>query len=210
MNMRMTRRGAGILIALMLIAVPAAAAVMTQNFVSASVELNGACFTMEEGADAQSTTGWVSFATDVVSTGSVDLVQEVISIRGNGGNRMIYSDVAILENLCPTSVTVQFLPATDPGGFTAFDPPSSDNVWDDFTISFYLANTQTPGDVLTSSDWDEVLTVAGGNPTTPDTTSIPTGSTRRMAVVIDTDSSITSAVPSTVATLRWTAQIIHP
>ena len=34
MNMRMTRRGAGILIALMLIAVPAAAAVMTQSFVT--------------------------------------------------------------------------------------------------------------------------------------------------------------------------------
>jgi len=209
MNMRMTRRGAGILIALMLIAVPAAAAVMTQNFVSASVELNGPCFTMTAGADAGSPTLWVDFQADVVNTGSVDLAQEVVTITGHGGNRMIYSDVASLNNACGDGVTVQYTPASDPSGAAAFQPAAGDPIWNDFAVTFYIANTLTPGDVLTSGDWDVVLAVDGGVATTPNTALIPNGSSRTMAVVIDTDSSVTTLLPS-AAILRWTAQIIHP
>ena len=98
MNMRMTRRGAGILIALMLVAVPAAAAVVTQNFETATVEINGPCFLVEEGSDTLSATGFVDFTSATVSTGSVDLSQESITVTGNGGNRMIYSEVAIYNN----------------------------------------------------------------------------------------------------------------
>ncbi len=209
MKMRMTRRGAGILIALMLIAVPAAAAVMTQNFVSATIELNGKCFTMTDGADASSPTGWVTFTPNVVNTGSVDLAQEVITVNGFGGNRMIYSDVALLENNCAQTATVDFISAGDPGGAAAFEPALGDAVWDDFTIRIFLANTQTPDNNVFGADWVEALSVDGGVASDGGSVAIPNGSDRRLAVVIDTDDAVDTFLPD-AATLRWTAQILFP
>ncbi len=209
MNMRMTRRGAGILIALMLIAVPAAAAVMTQNFQSATIEINGPCFTVRAGGDASSVTGFVDFTSDTVASGTVDLLQESLTIYGHAGNRAVYSEVAEFDNGCLAGATVEFLPATDPGGAAAFVPALTDPIWDEVNVSFYLANTATPGDVLTSGDWDELLSVDAGVATTPEAGSVPIGGVRALAVVVDTDSGVTLPV-ATPPTLRWTAQIVYP
>ena len=180
MNMRMTRRGAGILIALMLIAVPAAAAVMTQNFQSATIDINGPCFDVTAGNDASSPTNFVQFATATVSTGSIDLRQESLTVAGHVGNRAIYSEVARFANGCGADASVEFFPINDPSGTPAFVPDLTDPVWDDFTISFYLAN----GIVVD-------------------------GATRALAVVIDSDANTTLPI-ATDPVLRWTAQILYP
>ena len=209
MNMRMARRGAGILIALMLIAVPAAAAVMTQNFQSATIDINGPCFDVTAGDDASSPTNFVQFATATVSTGSIDLRQESLTVAGHVGNRAIYSEVARFANGCGADASVEFFPINDPSGTPAFVPDLTDPVWDDFTISFYLANTGSPGDVLTSGDWDELLRVEAGLATTPDTGIVVDGATRALAVVIDSDANTTLPI-ATDPVLRWTAQILYP
>jgi hypothetical protein len=195
------------LIALMLIAVPAAAAVMTQNFQSATIEINGPCFTVTAGDDTLSATGFVAFASSNVTSGTVDLFQESLTVTGHAGNRAVYSEIAVFDNGCLADAFVDFIPATDPGGAAAFVPALTDPIWDEFNITFYLANTATPGDVLTSGDWDEVLSVDAGAVTTPDTASVPQGGIRYLAVVIDTDSAATA--PPTAPTLRWTAQVSY-
>ena len=197
------------LIALMLIAVPAAAAVMTQNFQSATIEINGPCFTVTAGNDASNATDFVDFTSATVTSGTVDLLQESLTVTGHAGNRAVYSEVAIFDNGCLTGATVDFIPATDPGGAAAFVPALTDPIWDEFNISFYLANTATPGDVLTSGDWDEVLSVTAGVVTTPETAAVPSGGIRNLAVVIDTDSGVTLPA-ATSPTLRWTAQVEYP
>ena len=194
------------LIALMLIAVPAAAAVMTQNFQSATIEINDSCFTVTAGSDATNPTGFVAFSSGTVPSGTVDLYQESLTVTGHAGNRAIYSEVAWFDNGCGTLATVDFIPATDPGGAAAFVPDLTDPIWDEFNISFYLANSATPDPDVFSADWDEVLTVDAGVATTPDTGSVPNGGIRALAVVIDTDSGVTLPVAVT-PTLRWTAQV---
>ena len=57
----MTRRTAVVLVVLMMIAVPATAAVITQNFMRADVNLSAACFTKTAGADALGGSDFVTF-----------------------------------------------------------------------------------------------------------------------------------------------------
>ena len=121
----MTRRWAGILIAMMMIAVPASAAVITQNFMRADVSVNAACFTKTAGADASSGSGFLTFnggATITDPTGTVDLIQETMSMQGFAGDRLIYTDAVRFNNDCPDAIAVTFVSENDPADGRAIDP----------------------------------------------------------------------------------------
>lgn len=209
----MTRRWAGILIAMMMIAVPASAAVITQNFMRADVTVDGACFTKTAGADAASTSGFLVFndgATIQDPSGTVQLFQETMSVRGFAGDRLIYTSAALFNNNCPTDIDVTFVSENDPANGLAVDPEVVAGVfWDDVDITLYLANTGTPtGLPGTSGDWQPMLRILGGSVTDQiGSVTIPDGSTRPMAVVVDTDDGVDATA---TGTLRWTAQATHP
>lgn len=209
----MTRRWAGILIAMMMIAVPASAAVITQNFMRADVSVNAACFTKTAGADASSGSGFLTFnggATITDPTGTVDLIQETMAVQGFAGDRLIYTDAAQFNNDCPDDIAVTFVSENDPANGLALDPAFvSGDFWTDVDISLYMAAVAAPtGTPGVSGDWQLMMRVVGGTVTDQiAAVTIPDGSTRSMAVVVDTDDGV-SAVDS--GTLRWTAQATHP
>lgn len=208
-----TRRWAGILIAMMMIAVPAAAAVITQNFMRSDVSVNAACFTKTAGGDVSGSSGFITFnggATINDPSGTVDLIQETMTVQGFAGDRLLYTDAVDFNNTCAGSVAVTFLSENDPAGGLAVDPAfEAGGFWADVDITLYLANTATPsGNPGTSGDWALMMRVAGGTVTDQiASVSIPAGATRSMAVVIDTDDGVTV---TDTGTLRWTAQATHP
>jgi hypothetical protein len=218
MNMRMTRRGAGILIALMLIAVPAAAAVMTQSFVTATATLDDTCFDLVAGNDVNFT-DLVTFdpsGTIVATDGSAELVQAAVGIKGQVGDRMVYSDVARFTNNCG-SVVLELLSTSDPEGGNELEPAvGPGSIWESVDIRVYV---QDAGSVATTSnpldnpaDWEELLTVINGSVTESGSVLMPNASERRLAFVVDTDSSY---VPDLVTpannqlTWRWTAKATY-
>jgi hypothetical protein len=209
----MTRRWAGILIAMMMIAVPAAAAVITQNFMRADVSVNAACFTKTAGGDVASASGFITFnggATIKDLSGTVDLIQETMTVQGFAGDRLLYTDAVDFNNTCTGAVAVSFVSENDPSGGLAVDPAFvGGGFWTDVDITLYMANVATPsGNPGTSGDWALMMRVAGGTVTDQiASVSIPSGATRSMAVVVDTDDGVTL---TTTGTLRWTAQATHP
>lgn len=209
----MTRRWAGILVAMMMIAVPASAAVITQNFMRADVSVNAACFTKTAGADASSGSGFLTFnggATITDPTGTVDLIQETMAVQGFAGDRLIYTDAARFNNDCPDDIAVTFVSENDPANGLALDPAFvAGDFWTDVDISLYMAAVAVPsGTPGVSGDWQLMMRVVGGTVTDQiASVSIPDGSSRSMAVVVDTDDGV-AAVDS--GTLRWTAQATHP
>jgi hypothetical protein len=213
MKMRMTRRGAGLLIALMLIAIPAAAAVMTQNFMRADITLNDACFVKEAGSDAAGASGFVSFdgsQTIVASGGTVDLLQEEVSVSGFAGDRLIYTDTARFVNNCTSSVSLRLISASDPAAGPAVDPAVvAGSIWESMDVYVYVATAATPaGDPsATNPDWAlQFSVVAGVVSPQVNAVTIPNAGSRRLAFVIDTDSAWTGAESGT---LRWTATATH-
>jgi hypothetical protein len=212
----MTRRWAGILIAMMMIAVPASAAVITQNFMRADVSVNAACFTKIAGNDVSSGSGFITFnggATISDPSGTVDLIQETMSVQGFAGDRLLYTDAVRFNNDCPDDIAVTFVSENDPSGATtglAIDPAfAPGTIWVDIDITLYMATVAAPtGTPGTSSDWQVMMRVAGGTATDQiSTVNIPAGGSRAMAVVIDTDDGVTTTA---TGTLRWTSQATHP
>jgi hypothetical protein len=209
----MTRRWAGILVAMMMIAVPASAAVITQNFMRADVSVNAACFTKTAGADASSGSGFLTFnggATIQDPSGTVDLIQETMSVQGFAGDRLIYSDAVHFNNNCPDGVAVTLVSENDPAGGLAVDPAYvSGGFWDDIDVSIYMATVGTPtGTPGSSGDWQLMMSVSQGSVSDQlASVNIPAGATRQMAVVLDTDDGVTIV---DTGTLRWTAQATHP
>lgn len=209
----MTRRWAGILVAMMMIAVPAAAAVITQNFMRADVSVDAACFTKTAGGDVASVSGFITFnggATINDPSGTVDLIQETMTVSGFAGDRLLYTDAVDFNNNCGGDIAVSFVSENDPANGLAVDPAFvAGGFWADVDIALYMANTATPtGNPGTSGDWTLMMRVAGGTVTDQiATVTIPAGATRSMGVVIDTDDGVTV---TDTGTLRWTAQATHP
>ena len=209
----MTRRWAGILIAMMMIAVPASAAVITQNFMRADVTVDGACFTKTAGADDASTSGFLTFnggATIQDTSGTVQLIQETMAVRGFAGDRLIYTSAVLFNNDCPTEIEVTFVSQNDPADGLAVDPAVVTGLfWDDVDITLYLAANGSPSGIPgESGDWQAMMSILGGTVTDQigSVTILPSTS-RRMAVVVDTDDGVDT---SALGTLRWTAQATHP
>jgi hypothetical protein len=212
----MTRRWAGILIAMMMIAVPAAASVITQNFMKADVAIDAACFIKDPGSDHNTPSSPDDFfvfnsgSTIDDPTGTVQLIQESMSVRGFAGDRLLYTDAVHFINNCPDQITVALVSENDVDGGLAIDPAfTPGSVWSDVVVSLYVATTATPaGNPGTSGEWVLMLRVAGGTVNDQiNQVTIPEGEMRPMGVVVDTDDGVAALA---TGTLRWTAQATHP
>jgi hypothetical protein len=214
MTNRMTRRTAVVLVVLMMIAVPATAAVITQNFMRADVSLQAACFTKTAGADALGSSGFVTFteSATVNAGGGVTLLQERTDLQGFRGDRMIYSDAVRFENTCGHAIQVSLVSQNDPDNDPALEPPAvSGSVWDFVNIKLYLSDIVGDPGIPTDSNanWELMLTIEnGGTVASGGAVTIPNAQDRRLAFVIDTQHDV--VLPTDVATLRWTAQAVHP
>ena len=214
----MTRRTAVVLVMLMMIAVPATAAVITQNFMRADVSLSAACFTKTAGSDAAPLgSGFVSFTEDasVDARNGVTLLQERTTLTGFKGDRMIYSDAVRFNNTCAHTIEVSLVSQNDPNGDPALEPAAvSGSIWEDLAIKLYVSDVDIATDpgIPTDSNasWELMLTVDnGGDVTQGGSVTIPNSGIRRLAFVVDAQYD-SAALEEDIATLRWTAQAIHP
>lgn len=209
----MTRRWAGILVAMMMITVPAAAAVITQNFMRADVSVNAACFTKTAGTDVATGSAFIEFndaSTITDPSGFVQLIQETLTVNGFAGDRVIYSDAVRFNNNCTGQIEVALISENAPNNGLAVEPAYvSGGFWDDVDVYMYLANNGAPAGLPgISGDWSLVMRVSQGTVTDDiNRVVIPENSTRRMAVVLDTDDGVDATA---TGSLRWTAQAIHP
>ena len=192
---RMTGRLAALFIALMMIAVPAAAAVVTQNFMKGEATSSAACFTKVAGADASS--GFLTFVGgNTVTPGApgVDLLQETVQFDGYAGDRVIYTDAVQFANACGHDIDVLLRVEADPEG----NGPIAGLGGFHIEISLWdtgLADWDTPIVVHNGA----VATAVSGSVTIADGTSVP------MRISVDTD-----AAGGTDGTLYWTAEASHP
>ena len=141
MRLKMTRRTAAIIVALMMIAVPAAAAVVTQNFMAADLDLNAACFTKTAGSDVLNTSNYVAFdGAQTINGGGVSLLQETVSLEGFAGDRLIYSDAVHINNTCGHTLQVTLIGENDAFGGPVLEPSVPDPVWQDLDVAIYMSN----------------------------------------------------------------------
>jgi hypothetical protein len=212
---RITRRWAIAIIAVLLVAAPAAASVITQNFLRADVTTAAACFHKTEGDDAASFGNAaldpyadVDLTSTIVSSDTgVTLLQETVTVIGYEGDRITYTDVVRYVNDCDYDIALRLVVEDDPAGnagFTAAD-------WDDKSLQIYLSLAAgAGGDFTDPAEWDATPIVIAKGDTTPTsaetgTVTIASGDAVQSAFVIEVDHQA-GAFASTTGTLRYTAE----
>ncbi len=202
---RVSGRLAAIFIVIMLIAVPATATVITQNFMRADVTGAAACFVKIAGADVAATAD-VDFdnTNTIVGASGVTFLQEAITVTGYAGDRVTYSDVVRYQNTCDYDITVTLRAEADPAG----NPDLSAAGWADKYARVYISNTAAPALPVGGGDWSvnyiEVLGGAIANATAGPVV-VSSGSEVQGAFLIETDDG-----SATTGTLRYTAEAVSP
>lgn len=209
---RLRGRWAAIVIGFLLIAAPAAAAVVTQNFLRADVTAAAACFVKAEGQDAidfsvaaNEPYADVDTTATIVSASGVTLLQERVTVTGYDGDRVVYSDVVRYTNNCDHSFSLELVAEADPVGS---GPLAGD--WSDKAVELWVSNTLTSDRPSTASaDWEaSPIKVDKGDVTPTDsrtggvTLVVPAGSSVQTGFVIEIDDGATG----TTGTLYFTAE----
>ncbi len=212
-NLRASGRVAVLILALLMSAIPALAAVITQNFLRADVSSDAACFTKVAGADAlafnnPSLDPYIEFdnTVAVVDTGSgLSLLQERLTVEGYAGERITYTDYVHYENNCDTPLAVQLVAEPDFNGAAA-----KAGSWADLQATIYLsvAANGAASSNLSGPDWDgsPIVVNATAVPGSTGTVTILPGDYVQGAIVIDADVASAGSGPYT---LRYTARAAH-
>ena len=106
--LKFTRRSAAIIVALLMVAAPASASIIVQNFMEADITAAPPCFVKTTGDDPANSTQASFDATgaNTIAVDGVDLLEEKISVTGMTGDRVIYTDVVRYENNCTEAIDV--------------------------------------------------------------------------------------------------------
>lgn len=201
-----TKVGALGIIVVILLAVPVAAAISVQNFLTADVQVADACFDKTAGSDVSSGTGFLTFdATTTVSDGGVNLVQESLTIRAFAGDRLLYTDAMRYNNNCGSPLLLQLDTAPDPANNPSL-VPSTGGIWDNVNITFYVQDPSGTTVAGLDGTHTELLSVSGGTLSTTGSLTIADGGTAIMSIIVDTDG---SALVGDSGTLRWIAIADH-
>ncbi len=225
---------AGVVAALVVSAVPASAAVIVQNFMSASVNRAAPCLQKVAGLDTSGTGVGDAIerqlANTANSTEGVPLLNEKIIFQGYRGDRLQVTDGVRVFNNCSYSVTV-FLKAEP--GLTA---TATEGNWTDMHMKVYLgkqilATATTPAPAFTGfstvADWDVTPllvnpaspgaltgTAAGVIPaanTTTGTVTLAAGKSVQLGYVVDVGSAaLTSPLAGVTGTLNYTVNATKP
>jgi hypothetical protein len=154
---RLSGKWAALIIALLLIAAPAAASVITQNFLRADVDAVAACFVKAEGPDATNFSdpmldpyADLDTTATITSASGVTLLQEQVTVRGYDGDRITYTDVVRYQNNCDYDIQLQLVVEDDPAGNAGL---AGD--WSDKSMSMYLSLVAGAGsDFSDPLEWD--------------------------------------------------------
>ena len=212
-TLRATGRVAVLVVAMLMLAVPALAAVITQNFLRADVSADAACFTKVPGADALAFNNpaldpYLEFdntAAVVDGASGLSLLQERLTVEGYAGERITYTDYVHYENNCDTPLSIQLVAEPDFNG-----DPAKDGSWADVQAKIYIsvATNGTAGTDVSGADWDSspIVVNATAVPGSTGTVTVLPGEYVQGAIVIDADVASAGSGPYT---LRYTAQAAH-
>ena len=132
---RVTRRTAAVFVVMLMIAAPAGASVIVQNFMEAEIGATPACFYEHEGDDPANS-GQASFSTDeVIAMDGVDLTEGKITLNGMTGDRVVYTDVVHYVNNCTQPVDF-YLTAGTVGGD-----------WENLGAQIWISNVADPAEI---------------------------------------------------------------
>lgn len=199
-----TRRTASVLVALMLVAAPAGASIIVQNYMEADITAAPPCFVKITGDDP-TTSSQATFSadplTDITAVDGVDLLEEKITVTGMTGDRVIYTDVVRYQNNCLEAIDVMLTGTVASGD------------WTNVAAEIWISNVVAPGDidpnleVLPADDWqDDHITIpansAGAIADATGVVTVPAGSEIRGAFIVSSDVAFTGGT----ATANWVAQ----
>lgn len=197
-NKPMNRRAASLVLAFTLVATPAMASIIVQNYMQADITAQPACFHKVAGSDTALAGSLVTFngTATTTSADNVTLLEETLGITGMIGDRVTYTDIVRYKNDCSFPLTLTLNSATA----TSWNGPSA---------RLYVSKVATPVDDLSNTtDWDAtpITVTSTGTVSTAATGSvtIAAGSEAQGAIVVETPSTATAA--STIGTMNWIAQ----
>ena len=210
---RFTSRWTTLVIVVLLIAAPAAASVITQNFLRADISASASCFVKAEGSDSTNFAvatndpfADVSLTNTIVSTDTgVTLLQELVTVTAYKGDRITYTDVVRYRNNCDYGLSLRLVVEDDPagnGGFTAAD-------WSDKSLELYISKIAGAGsDFTVVAEWDaSPIEIDKGDATPTNgvtgSVTVAAGAEVQSAFVIEVDEGV---ILPTTATLRYTAE----
>jgi hypothetical protein len=201
---RFTRRSAAVLMALMMIAAPAGASIVLQNYSEADIAVAPSCFYKVSGQDPVNS-DLASFQSDAATTtiemGNVSLLEEQVQVTGMTGDRAVYTDVVRYVNNCDVAVSVRLI-GTEVSGD-----------WDEVAAELWISNGMTPAaidpnlDPAAIDDWnDTAIVIAAGTATgsidaATGNVVIPPGQYVMGAFVVNTGATNTDGT----ATVNWVA-----
>ena len=212
-TLRASGRVAVLVVAMLMLAVPALAAVITQNFLRADVSADAACFTKVPGVDSLAFNNpaldpYIEFDNSIAvvdASSGLSLLQERLTVEGYAGERITYTDYVHYENNCDTPLEIQLVAEPDFNG-----DPAKDGTWADVQAMIYIsvATNGTAGTDLSGADWDAspIVVNATAVPGSTGTVTVLPGEYVQGAIVIDADVASAGSGPYT---LRYTAQAAH-
>jgi hypothetical protein len=207
-----------VIAALVVSSVPAGAAVLVSNFMTANVSRNAACLTKIAGLDNAPAIVTTNVTSTASGTASVALLNESITLKSFAGDRSVATDSIRIKNNCSASIKVTL--KAEPGLAAA----TTSGDWSALAMNVYLgtkmitsAGTLNPAlsgtDFTVATDWDATplritppvspATAGVVTAATSGTVTITAGSEIQLGVIADSG----SAAPTTgTAVLNYTVQ----
>lgn len=203
---RTSGRVATLVVALLLLAVPASAAIITQNFLQAEITADAACFVKVAGGDTTiANSPAVVTLTDVnTSSNGIILLQETVAISGYDGDRVTYTDVVQYRNDCAYDIEVELVAEA---GMDGVGPIGGD--WTGIYAEIYLSNDVNyllGSTDLSDGNWDGPIVVDEGvlgTASAGGTTTLSTGEFLTTAFMVEVAEG--QDATGNTGTLRYTA-----
>lgn len=192
---RMRRRVAVVAATLMSVTGVAGASVLIQNFMSAEFDGSAtACLIKTTGDDTGFDT--FDFTLQTTTVDGVALTQEHIDINGIKGDRVLATEVYVIENNCTEDLDVSIVDGVQAGN------------WVDRHLEVHLGTVIAPVGYPTaagSTGWDTsplIFEDTGPTTTATNVVTIPAGDSVPVGMVVSTGDAVTAVT----GTATWTVQ----
>ncbi len=219
---RISKRVALATVALLVFATPAMASLVIQNQMQANITSAQACFEKTPGDDNASYTGATATSplggfsndpeADTIVLDGVTMIEELLTVRGMRGDRVIYTDLVRFQNNCDIPLDVSLVA----------DATTGTGDWIDRSARVYLS--ATPGAIggvdpvlgrpgSAEGGWDPTPIIVEANSGAIPITNARTGSVtlqpgQELRGAIAISAGINSADGS-IGTLNWVAEAVH-
>ncbi len=198
--------------AMTVFATPAFASMVIQSYMSADVSVVSTCLVTKAGSDVGSYSDAnganVGFASNSVSNTRVLIEEDKITVTGMSGDRVIYNDVARIQNTCDIPLTVSLKMEGSQG-----------TGWTDRFAEVYLSSTAATIDSTTAlgfptdntGNWTgaPLQVDSNGAPIQAQTTGIAVNPGEELRVATLLEAGTTASSLSATSTMSWEVNAVN-